>query len=108
MVVMEALASGLPVVCHDACGMGNAVTQSCGIKIPLECPEVSVAGFSDALRRLLTTPDLLTSLSAGAIGRSRELTWDEKARQIAMTYQSIPSDLATRDEPLYARGKLAC
>ena len=65
--VLEALSLGVPVVCHDACGMGVAVIGECGIKIPLKDPGTSIAGFASAVRRLRDSDDLLTQLSAGAL-----------------------------------------
>ena len=32
-VVIEAIQSGVPVICHDKCGFGNVVTETSGIKI---------------------------------------------------------------------------
>ena len=48
-VILEALARGLPVVCHDACGMRIAVDDRCGIKVPLIDPNTSIKGFSRAI-----------------------------------------------------------
>lgn len=90
-VVLEALSLGLPVVCHDACGMGVAVTADCGVKVPMESPDASVRGFGDALRRLASDGARLSRLSAGALRRADELSWDEKARRIAATYERVIS-----------------
>jgi len=54
-VVLEALSLGLPVICHDSCGMGTAVDHSCGIKIPLVNPPTSTNGFSAAIHRNQTS-----------------------------------------------------
>jgi glycosyltransferase involved in cell wall biosynthesis len=99
-VVMEALSLGLPVICHDACGMASAVTERCGIKVPLISPNRSVEGFASALTRLIRDPELVESLSEGALERSRELTWQRKARAMVETYETILAD-ARRDR---ARG----
>jgi glycosyltransferase involved in cell wall biosynthesis len=89
--VLEALSLGVPVVCHDACGMGAAVTDECGIRVRMESPETSVAGFADAVRRIAGDPDLLHRLSAGALRRAAELSWDAKAQQIAQAYEHVLS-----------------
>ncbi len=34
-VITEALTMGLPAICHDGFGMSVAVTDTCGIKVPL-------------------------------------------------------------------------
>jgi glycosyltransferase involved in cell wall biosynthesis len=77
-VVLEALASGMPVVCHDACGMGIAVDATCGIKVPLVSPETSIRGFQLAIERILDDPCLLQQLSVGAVTRGNELSWTTK------------------------------
>jgi glycosyltransferase involved in cell wall biosynthesis len=85
--VLEALSYGLPVICHDACGMGIAVNETCGIKIPLINPETSIEGFKNAIIRFLNEPELLNKLSSGAIKRSHELSWDNKVNELLNIYK---------------------
>jgi glycosyltransferase involved in cell wall biosynthesis len=87
-VVLEALASGLPVVCHDACGMRTAVTDQCGLKVPLLDPETSIDGFCRAIQEL-AEPLVYNQLSAGAIQRAHELTWDSKVARISDAYINV-------------------
>ncbi|MDB5295181.1 MAG: hypothetical protein JWO31_1164 [Phycisphaerales bacterium] len=87
--VLEALALGVPVVCHDACGMGVAVTPECGIKVPMTGVPASVAGFAAALRRLRDEPDLLGRLSAGAVRRTADLVWPTKAAEVDAAYRRV-------------------
>jgi glycosyltransferase involved in cell wall biosynthesis len=89
LVVLEALSLGLPVICHDACGMGVAVTDACGIKVPMRTPDVSIAGFRDAIRKLAAGGEAFRQMSAAAVQRARELSWDDKAAAIARTYESV-------------------
>jgi len=86
MAVLEALGWGMPVICHDACGMSVAVNETCGIKIPLVNPQQSIRGFRDAIERLLDNPGLIERLSKGALLRAAELSWDAKVREIAEAY----------------------
>lgn len=86
-VVLEAMAQGLPIVCHDIAGLSVAVTDQCGVKVPLVDPETSIAGFRTTVERLAETPPLLQSLSAGAAARAAELTWEAKAAEIAHIYE---------------------
>jgi glycosyltransferase involved in cell wall biosynthesis len=88
-VVLEAMTRGLPVICHDACGMGVAVNDLSGIKIPMVDPQSSIAGFRDAILRLATEPKLLESLSAGALARAGELSWDAKIETFIDTYRQV-------------------
>lgn len=85
-VVLESLCWGLPVICHDACGMAVAINDSCGIKVPFENPARSIAGFRDAILSLLQNPARVRQLSEGALRRSTELQWDAKVREIAEAY----------------------
>jgi glycosyltransferase involved in cell wall biosynthesis len=85
-VAMEALSLGLPVICHDACGMGIAVTNQCGIKVPLLDPETSVRGFAAAIQRFLDNPDLVFEYSLGALRHAETVSWDRKAAEIAASY----------------------
>ena len=63
-VIPEALSCGLPVICHDISGMAVAITDECGIKIPLETYKESVAGFRNALKNLLpASPNLNHTLT---------------------------------------------
>ena len=88
-VIPEALSCGLPVVCHDVSGMSIAVTEECGIKIPLVSHGASVAAFRDALRRLSDDPRGLAALKSGAVSRSAHLSWDAMAEQISKDYFQI-------------------
>lgn len=86
MVVLEAMGWGMPVICHDACGMAVAVDETCGIKVPFVSPERSIQGFRDALVKILKNPGLVELLSTGALRRSSELSWDAKVLEIAEAY----------------------
>ena len=88
-VVLEALSLGLPVICHDACGMGSVVTDECGIKIPLKNLRTSIEGFSKAIDILSGSALLLARKSSGALHRARELTWSNKVSQIINGYDEI-------------------
>lgn len=85
-VVLEALSLGLPVICHDACGMGTAVDERCGLKIPLCSPSVSEVGFRNALKKMGRSPELIEKLSVGAIIRAQELSWEKKVECFSKAY----------------------
>ena len=88
-VVLEAMAQGIPVICHDACGMGVAVDESSGLKVPMRNPMTSVAGFREAMLRLWNEPGLLGELSEGAILRATELSWDNKVKKVEQAYREL-------------------
>lgn len=89
IVVIEALALGLPVICHDACGMGVVVTERCGFKMPLKNPASSVDGFLGAIEMILENPGVIEEKSVVALSRARELSWAAKARQFSSAYFEI-------------------
>jgi glycosyltransferase involved in cell wall biosynthesis len=79
---------GRPVICHDIGGMSYAVNSTCGLKVPLISPEVSVKGFRDAISSLLISEDLLHKLSLGAQRRAQDLSWDNIVASISSAYVS--------------------
>lgn len=85
-VVAEAISLGLPVICHDACGMGTLVTESCGVKIPLKDSATSIVGFANALTQIEQHPEWVERMSCGAIERAKELTWSKKAQEVSQGY----------------------
>lgn len=87
-VVLEALAQGLPVICHDACGMGVAVDESCGIKVRMHDPKTSIEGFRAAIARFANEPRLLEDLSSGALSRARSLSWNAKIDTVSAAYEA--------------------
>jgi len=95
-VVLEGLSFGLPVICHDVCGMSLVVTDTCGIKVPLVSPELSISGFGCAIRSFFDKPDLLAQFSESALLRSKELTWDSIAMRISEAYTNAAEELQSR------------
>lgn len=85
-VVLEALSACVPVICHDICGIGTAVDDTCGHKLPLSTPEGSIESFRLAIERMLDEPDRVRRLSEGAAARATELSWDGLALRIARRY----------------------
>ena len=67
MVVIEAMAKGLPVVCLDFGGPGEYVNDECGIKVLLAEPDEVVDLLAEGLNRLASDSGIYERLSAGAI-----------------------------------------
>lgn len=88
-VVFEALSLGLPVVCHDACGMGYVVDERCGFKVQMTGVSASIDGFASAIERVTDNPELVEKFSGGALQRAKELTWAAKAKVFADAYNAI-------------------
>lgn len=87
--IVEALAMGLPALCHDCGGMGEAVNDSCGIKVRLINPEYSIRNFSRALMAIMDNPDIIEKLSRGALIRANELTFQSGAERMMAIYNSL-------------------
>jgi len=85
MVVLEAFSRGLPVISFDLGGPGVIVNESCGIVVPTRgaSEDEAVAGVAKAMISMATmAPEEWENLSAGAISRSNDLSWDNLTSQI--------------------------
>jgi glycosyltransferase involved in cell wall biosynthesis len=86
-VVIEALSMGIPVICLDHCGQGDAVTSDCGFKIRVTTPKQVVQGFTEAITKIVRNPREIERLSLGALKRSQEFTWEKNAQKMLKVYQ---------------------
>ncbi len=87
-VVVEAMASGKPVICFDIAGPGFHIDESCGIKIKAENFEQSVKGFSDALEKLYNDKNLKLSMGDAAKKKAKEeYSWDKLGEKLQKIYQ---------------------
>lgn len=90
MVVLEAMACGLPVVCLDFGGPGEMVTDKCGIKVIPITPEQTINDLSYALIKLADNPELRKKM--GEAGKKRVLehyTWEKKGEFIKEVYEKV-------------------
>lgn len=83
IVVVEAMARGLPVVVSDAVQASEHV-RACGAGVVV--PR-TVEAWVAALEQLLDDPDLASRGRAGRDYATAQLTWDGVARQIETMYQ---------------------
>jgi glycosyltransferase involved in cell wall biosynthesis len=88
-VILEALSGGLPVLCHDACGHGDIINDSIGVKIPMESYEKSIRLFSEQLEFLYGNQIKLYEFSKNAKQFVETNSWKNKAKKMTEIYESV-------------------
>lgn len=88
-VVLEAISNHLPVLCFDTCGMAHVINDEVGIKIPLTNPQQSVKDFAEKIKYLYTHRDVLKQMSGNCQKRAKELSWENKAKQMVELYEKV-------------------
>ena len=85
--ILEAMASGLPVVSTRAVGVVDCLTDGeNGLLVPVG----AVDELADAIVRLLADPDLRRRLAARALGDVRRLySWEAVGSQIEAVYENL-------------------
>ena len=91
-VVLEAVSCGLPVLCFDTCGMGYVINESVGQKVPLTNPRQSADDFAEKINYLYNNREYLQKLSDGCKQRQKELSWDNKAKQMVELYNKVKNE----------------
>jgi glycosyltransferase involved in cell wall biosynthesis len=86
-VVLEAIANNLPVLCFDCCGQGDSINENAGIKIKLSNPQQSINEFTEKIAYLYNNRDKLKEMSLNCIQRQKELSWENKAKQMLELYR---------------------
>jgi phosphatidylinositol alpha-mannosyltransferase len=86
IVLLEAMAAGVPVVATDIPGYNEVVEDGVqGFLVPPENPEA----LAEALLRLLRDPALRARMSAAGRQRARQYDWDEIARRVVEFYEEV-------------------
>ncbi len=88
-VVLEAMANGLPCIVTDFGGIGEYVTENCGIKIPMTSREDIVNTMTNAIKELVINRKKRNELSVNAVQRAREFEWAAKARDLLDVYKKL-------------------
>ncbi len=85
-VMLEAMASGLPVVTTKACGMKEVIEDGeDGILVPRRDSHAVAEG----VKTLLVDPSLRERMGARAREKARAYTWDRIARQTEALYERL-------------------
>ena len=69
--------------------LASSVNEKVGIKIPLSNPKQSVTDFANAINKLESNRQLLKEMSENCKQRQTELSWDNKALQMAELYNKV-------------------
>jgi glycosyltransferase involved in cell wall biosynthesis len=80
--VLEAMASGTPVVASDTTSIPELVGDA-----GLLCPPGDVEAFAAALRRLREEPGLADELRRRGLARAAEFTWERTVQELAVAVE---------------------
>jgi glycosyltransferase involved in cell wall biosynthesis len=90
LVVVEAMASGKPVVCLDLAGPAFHVTEECGIKIPARSPKEAIELTAQALERLYRDHELSEKMGEAGRARAEQVyTWDRLGERVLGLYEEV-------------------
>lgn len=90
MVVLEAMAAGLPVVCLDLGGPGVMVTEKAIFKIPANTPQQVVQDLKEGLWRLAHDPALRARMGEETQKLVvKHFDWSKKGEWIREIYQNV-------------------
>ena len=90
LVVVEAMAMGIPVICLDRAGPAFLVSDTTGIKVPIHSPAQVHRDLTHALYRLCTDCALRKRMGEAARERvQKNFLWERKADQLTKLYQSV-------------------
>lgn len=84
IVLIEAMAAGLPVVCFDAPGVRDVMDPECGVM----CDRGDVEGFSRAIQWVIDD-GVHSALGKKCIEQARQYSWDIVASQYLNMYESL-------------------
>lgn len=84
LVLLEAMASAMPVVTTNTCGMKDAVED--GISGFL-IPQRDASALADRTAQFLKNPDLCQRLGTAAQQRARELSWESAAIKVMSVFK---------------------
>jgi glycosyltransferase involved in cell wall biosynthesis len=88
-VVLEALSAGVPVICFDHQGVGDIVTEACGVKLPVISPARAIQDWANTIRELANDPARLLRMSEAATLRARDFLWERNGDWMLAVYRKL-------------------
>jgi glycosyltransferase involved in cell wall biosynthesis len=87
-VVLEAMATGTPVIAVAWGGPSDYLDESCGLLIPPVDARAVINGFAAGMQTLIDKPELRTSLGTAARKKIEEsFSWEEKVDRVVGIYR---------------------
>jgi glycosyltransferase involved in cell wall biosynthesis len=95
-IVLQAMLTGLPIVCIEGDATGRAVGQEAGVTVPLSDVEAPAAGLSRALSDLAEDEDRRQALAFASRRIALEhYSYDVLSRRVEQTYRDVLSAKAS-------------
>jgi glycosyltransferase involved in cell wall biosynthesis len=89
--LLEALASGTPIVGVDHQGAADIMTPDCALPVAVGSPKETITGMAVALTRLAREPDMWRRLSEGARAEASRRLWEGQAEAVLQWYDAAVS-----------------
>ncbi len=86
VVVLEAMATGMPVITTETCGMVDVIQD--GFE-GLLVPPANASAIETAILRLVDSPEERARLGKAAQQRMRRHSWDVAARRLAKFFERV-------------------
>lgn len=87
-VVFEAFRYGVPIIALDHCGFAAVINDDCGIKIPIRNRKQVIHDYARHIDYLATHEPERRRLSAGALNRCKDFTWEAKMAVLNDIYRA--------------------
>jgi len=89
-VVLEAMASGKPVIATRWGGPADYLDTSCGILVEPESYTALVTGFAEGMQKLIDSPELAKSMgNAGRERAVRDFDWQRRIDRVIGIYREL-------------------
>lgn len=86
LVLLEAMASGMPVISTETCGMADVVDDEFN---GLLIPPANASAMEEAILRLAQSVELRKKLGEAAREAMKRYTWERAARELEALYQHV-------------------